>query len=186
MRLRRFFITVILVLLALVLPQSGALGQATQAHAQRFGAGWIDLPAGYKFEHVVGPDFDVDYIIPNDVQLSKATTMLGLYSGFFPAFKPPAKGVEIRSGRFGARKVKWHIWKIVAENKTIYHREALIRPKDSWFSHLFMAAPDMQRMRELMAILESYRATLKDVPPISHPLKPGENAISTLSKGALP
>jgi len=157
MQLKKFFFTVILALLALMLPRSGTLAQATQAQTQRFGAGWIDLPAGYKFEHVAGPDFDVDYIIPDDAQLSKATTMLGVYTGFAPPFRPPAKDVKIRSGRFGARKVNWHIWKTVAENKTIYHREALIRPKDSWVSHLFIAAPDMQRMRELMGILESYR-----------------------------
>ena len=159
MRLRKFFLAVILALVALMLPQSMTLGQAAQAQTQRFGAGWIDMPAGYKFEHVDGPDFDVDYLIPNDVQLNQATTMLGLYTGTAPPFKPASQGVKIRSGHFGARKIKWHIWKTVAENKTIYHHEALIRLKgDLWVWHLFMAAPDMQRMRELMSILESYRA----------------------------
>ena len=159
MRRRRFF-TVIPLLLALMLPQSGTPGQARQAQTQRFGAGWIDRPASYKFEHINGPDFDVDYLIPNDMQLNKATTMLGLYTGAFPSFEPPSKGVKIRSGRFGSRKVKWQIRKTVAENKTIYHCEALIRLKGGlWVWHLFIAAPDIQRMRELMAILESYRAT---------------------------
>jgi hypothetical protein len=158
-RLGKFLLAVILALLAFMLPQSTTLGQAAQAKTQRFGAGWIDIPAGYKFEHVVGPDFDVDYVIPNDVQLNKATTMLGLYTGFAPPFNPPAKGVKIRAGHFGARKIKWHIWKTVAENETVYHFEALIRLKGGlWVWHLFMAAPDMQRMRELMSILESYRA----------------------------
>jgi hypothetical protein len=79
LRLRKFFITVNLALLALVLPQSTTPGQATQDQTQRFGAGWIDLPASYKFEHINRPDFDVDYLILNDEQLNKASTMLGLY-----------------------------------------------------------------------------------------------------------
>ena len=142
-----------------MLSQSVTLGQAGQGQTQRFGSGLIEVPAGYKFEHVNGPDFDVDSLIPNDEQLNKATTMLGLYIGFAPSFRPPAHGVKIRAGHFGARKVKWHIWTTVAESKTIYHREALIRLKGGlWVWHLFSAAPDVQRMRELMGILETYRA----------------------------
>jgi hypothetical protein len=159
MRLRKFLLAVIVALLALMLPQSTTPGQAAQDKAQRFGAGWIDIPAGYKFEHVVGPDFDVDYVIPHDVELNKATTMLGLYTGTAPPFRPPSRGVKIRARHFGPRKIRWHVWKTVAENKTSYHYEALIRLKgDLWVWHLFAAAPDMQRMRELMSILESYRA----------------------------
>jgi hypothetical protein len=159
MRLRRLCFAGILALLALVLSQSITLGQTAQVHTQKFGAGRIDMPAGYKFEHVDGPDFDVDYLLLNDEQLDEATTMLGLYTGTAPDFEPASKGVKTHSGHFAGRRVKWHIWKTVAENKTIYHQEALIRLKGSYgIWHLFMAAPDMQRMRELISILESYRA----------------------------
>jgi len=156
MQLRKSLTKAVLALLALLLSQSITLGQAAQAKTQRFGTGWLEMPAGYKFEHVNGPDFGVDYMIPKDADLQGTTTMFGLYMGNAPSFEPP-KGVKILAGHFGARKLNWHIWKTVADNETVYHRQALIKFKNG-FWHLFLSAPDMQRMRELMSILDSYRA----------------------------
>ena len=145
----------ILALLALILLQSVTLGHSAQAQTQRFAAGWVEMPAGYKFEHVDGPDFDVDYLFPKDAELNEDPTTLGLYTGIAPSFEPPSKGVEIRAGHFGNKKVKWHIWKTVDEKKTVYHQQALIKIKGG-FWHLFLTAPDTQRMRELLTILGSY------------------------------
>jgi len=138
-------------------PLRTTFGQSAQAKPQRFGEGWIDLLPGYKFEHVVGPDFGVDYIIPSDAHLDNATIMLGLYAGNAPSFHPPTNGVTTRAGHLGARKIKWYIWNSVADNQTIYHYQALIKIKGGVW-HLFMAAPDMKSIQQLMSILESYRS----------------------------
>jgi len=156
MRLRRIFMAAILALIVLMLPQSVIPGPSAQAQTQRFAAGWVDMPAGYKFEHVDGPDFDVDYLFPKDSELNEDPTTLGLYTGTAPSFEPPFKGVRIRAGNFGNKKVKWHIWETVDENKIVYHQQTLIKIKGG-FWHLFLTAPDMQRIQELLSILGSYR-----------------------------
>jgi hypothetical protein len=144
---------------ALSLPQHVAAGEKTKPRTERFASGYIDVLPGYKTERVVGPDFDVDYVIPEGARLKDADVMLGVYSGSFPGFSPPAKGVKTEAGTFGGKQLRWHAWKVVAGEKTTYRKEALVRLEGGqWVWHIFLAAPDERRLEELMGILKSYRA----------------------------
>jgi hypothetical protein len=157
--LRRTFLSILIFSLLVLAPrQSVTLAQTAETKTARFGAGQIVVSAGYKTERVIGPDFDVDYVLPEGAQLNKTDVTLGIYTGSFPAYHPPKKGVKTKSGKFGDRRLKWQIWKTTAGNKTVYHYETLIRLKGGqWVWHIFMAAPDPQHIQELMEIFKSYR-----------------------------
>ena len=149
----------ILILLVVVSPRSVIFGQVSQIKKERFAAGRVVVPPGYRAERVVGPDFDVDYVIREGAQVNQTDVMLGIYTGSFPGFSPPAKGVKSEAGHFGGKRFKWHIWKTTVGGKTTFHREGLVRREGGqWVWHIFVAAPDKQRMKELMRILRSYRA----------------------------
>ena len=149
----------ILLLLVVLSPQSVSFGQEPQTKMEKFSAGLVTVPSGYKTERVIGPDFDVDYVIPEGAKLNETDVMLGIYTGSFPSFSPPTKGVKTEEGHFGGKRFKWHLWETTADGKTGYHREALVKLEGGqWVWHIFVKAPDKQRMEELMGILRSYRA----------------------------
>jgi hypothetical protein len=174
--LRRTSLSILVfMLLVMSLRQSATLAQTAQTKTIPFAAGQIVVPTGYKTERINGPDFSVDYVLPVDAQLDKTDVMLGIYTGGFPSYQPPKKGVRTKSGKFGDRTLKWHIWKTSVESKTVYRYETLVplesgqsgNPKkkskdmqppiksDVW--HIFIAAPDPRHLRELMEIFKSYR-----------------------------
>lgn len=172
---RTFLSTLIFTLLVLSVRQTATLAQTARTRTVNFAGGQIEVAPGYKTERIIGVDFTVDYVLPEDALLDKTDVMLGIYTGGFPSYHPPKKGVSTKSGRFGERRLKWHIWKTTVESKTVYRYETLVplessesrNPKkksknappaiqsDVW--HIFIAAPDPQRLRELMGIFKSYR-----------------------------
>ena len=95
----------ILMLLVVVSPQSVILGQVPQTKMEKFFAGRVALPSGYKTERVIGPDFDVAYVIPEGAKLNETDVMLGIYTRSFPSFSPPTKGVKTEEGHFGGKRL---------------------------------------------------------------------------------
>ena len=159
MWLRTLISTIMFTPLILSLPHNLALGQEAQVKTERFLAGHIDVPPGFKTERVIGPDFNIDYVIREGARVSNADMILGIYTGSFPGFSPPARNVKTTADSFSGHSLKWYIWRTQVKNKKVYHYEALIRLEGGqWVWHIFIVAPDMQRMRELLSILKSYQA----------------------------
>ena len=169
---RKTFLSILVfTLLALAQWQGATLAQTVQTKTADFYGGRIVLPSGYRTQTVFGEDFTVYYVLPEGAQLDKADAMLGIYVGDSPSYSPPKKGVKTKSGKFAGRRFTWRIWKTTAESKTVYRYETLIqldggqrvRERGRWRRvqgtvwHIFVAAPDPQHLRELMAILKSYR-----------------------------
>jgi hypothetical protein len=170
-----FLSLLVFTLLVMSLRQSATFAQTAQTKTVPFAAGQIVVAPGYRTERIIGVDFSVDYVLPENAQLDKTDVMLGIYTGGFPSYQPPKKGVWTKSGKFGDRRLQWHIWKTSVEGKTVYRYETLVplessqsgNPKkkskdiqppiksDVW--HIFIAAPDPRHLRELMEIFKSYR-----------------------------
>jgi hypothetical protein len=155
---RRLIVAVMLIQVSL-LATGPASAQNVTARTVPFFGGQITLPAGYKTEHVRGPDFDVDYVIPEGTTANTAKVMFGIYDGSHSSFEPPKTGVTTESGSFGGKSFEWKVWQTTDQGKTAYQYQALIRLEGGqWVWHLFISAPEMKQIEVLKEIVRSYRS----------------------------